>query len=452
VARATNEIPVNVVREEPAPCRVKLDVEVSAETVDSVIGRVEKEYRRYARIPGFRPGKAPRTLLKRHYGTRILDDAKDRILREGTQGALSDQDISPLTVPQVENEQELTLEESAEFVFAVEFDTTPTFEVPDYKTLTLPSEDVGVEDEKVEDFISQLLSSRASYDKVDRAAEEGDLLKATYQARIDEEMEIPPTAKFLAEGKDTWVALRDPEILPGVTKVLAGAEPGSQHDIEIEFPEDFYETAFAGKKLPYHFEILEVHASSTPELTDDVAQQLGAESADDVRERVRANLESEGLREKAEAVRTSVVDQLLGKIEFSVPPSMHARESYDVLVNMYQEAARGGTDEAQLREQLDSMRQQADEQATANLKRRFVLEKIADEEDIRVDPQELDATIKMMASYQKVTEKKCLQRLRESGRLMDLLDDMRSSKVIQRIIQLNTTDAGADADEAAPQE
>lgn len=438
MAKASNEIPVNVVREEPAPCRLKLDVEVPVETVDDIVGRVERDYRRYARIPGFRPGKAPKSLLRRHYGTRVIDDAKDRLLREATKAAIDDQNVQPLTVPQVENEQQLRLVEGQNFVFAVEFDVAPEFDLPDYKSLDLPASEAGINEENVEDFIERLLSSRVSYDQVDRPAGAGDLLKATYQAVIDDGTEVPASAKYLAEGKETWVALREPEILPGIVDSLVGVEGGTEKDVQVQFPDDFYETAFAGKTFSYHFEILEVHASTTPELTDDVAKQLGAENAEDVRERVRSNLEEQTRREQAEARRQAVVEQLLAKVDFPVPPALLARESYQVLLRMYQEAARGGTPEEELEGRIQEMRQQADETARRNLMRNFVLEKIAKEESLSVEPDELDATVRMVAAYQGVTEKKCLRRLQESGRLIDLLDDMRNSKTIQRILEINS--------------
>lgn len=440
----TNEIPVNVVREEPAACRVKLDIEVTKDTIRDVMGRVEGEFRKHARIPGFREGKAPRSLLKRHYGTRILEETKDRILRSGVRSALAEADVQPLTVPQIENEQQLTVTEGEDFVFAVEFDVPPAFELPDYKSLNLPLGAAEVEEEKVESFIQELLSSRASYDKVDRPAQKDDLVKASYEAKIEDDVEVPASAKFLASATETWVALREPEVLPGIAEALVGVEAESAKDVDVEFPADFYEAALAGKKITYHFDIIEVHAASTPELTDEFARDLGAENAEDVRVKVRSNLEMQEQREKAETVRQAVIDQLLEKVDFEVSPALHARESYDTLVNLYQEAARSGKKEEELQENMEALRQQADEQATATLKQRFVLEKIAEAEDIQIDPTELNATIRMMAQYQKVTEKKVLQRLRESGRLYDLMDSLRANHTIQRIIELNSADTAAE--------
>ena len=442
----TPEIPVNVVREEPAAGRVKLDIEVTKDTIRDIMGRVEGEFRKHARIPGFREGRAPRSLLKRHYGPRILAETKDRILRDGVRSALAKEEIQPLTVPQIENEQQLEVKEGEDFVFAVEFDVPPAFELPDYKSLDLPSGAAEVEEEQVENFIQELLSSRASYDTVDRPAQKEDLVKASYEARIEDDTEVPASAKFLASATETWVALREPEVLPGIAEALVGVEAGSEKDVEVQFPEDFYETAFAGKTLTYHFDIIEVQAASTPELTDEFARNLGAEDAEDVRVKVRSNLEMQEQREKAEAIRQAVIDQLLEKVDFEVSPALHARESYNILVNLYQDAARSGKKEKDIQENIDSLRQQADEQATATLKQRFVLEKIADAEGIQLDPTELNTTIKMMAQYQKVTEKKVIQRLRESGRLYDLMDSLRSNHTIQRIIELNSTDTAAAAD------
>lgn len=446
MAKATHDIPVNVVREEPAPCRIKLDVEISAETITDLHAQVERDYCRHARIPGFRPGKAPRALLERHYGARILEDLKDRLIREGTRAALADQKVSPLTVPQVENEQALRVKEGEDFVFAIDFEVAPEFDLPDYRNLDLPSDHVDIAEDKVDDFIGRLLSRRTSYEKVERPAQAGDLLKATYQATLPEGFEVPASARYLVEGKETWVGLREPEILPGITEALTGIEAGGAKDVEVAFPGDFYETAFAGRTLPYHVEVIEVQTAVVPELTDDVAKSLGAESAEDVRERVRISLHDEERRNAHNARREAVVDQLLENVDFPVPPSLLARESYDQMVVLYQQAARGGATEAQLKEQMEAMRQQAGETAQRSLKRKFLLEKIAEAEHLVLDPREVDTTIRIMAHYQKISEKKCLQRLRESGRLMDVIDDIRANRALQHILHLNAGDKDGKAE------
>ncbi len=441
MAKALEQMQVNVVREQPAPCRLKLDIEVPVEAVLATVAKVEAEYRKQGRIPGFRAGKAPQALLRRHYGERILADAKERLVNQGTHAALEQESIEPITMPQVANEAGLAVDESRSFVFAVEFDVAPTFELPDYRHLELPDDTVAVGDQEVEAFIGEMLTHRTSFAKVERPAAAGDLLKASYQAQLEADFELPTTAKYLAEGKETWVALREPEILPGIAAALTGAEAGSQHDLSIAFPADFYESSLAGKTLPYHLEVHEVHAPNQPELTDEFAKQFGAENAAEMREIVRRNLQQRQSQEKGTARHAAVVEQLLAKVDLALPPAVLAHESYEVLVRLFQQQAQRQTDEQQVRDQVDKLRGRAGEIASHNLKRKFLLDKIAEVENISVSEREVAAMVAALARQQGINEKKMVQQLRDANRIGDLIDDIRGNKTVARIIELNTPKA-----------
>ena len=120
---------LNIVREEPAPCRIKLNIEVPAALVKDALAQAEKEFKKHAKIPGFRPGKAPRTLLLRHYGDRIQDETKDRLLRDNARAAIAEQKLEPETAPSIDNEGTLTVVDGESFVFAITFDINAVYSV-----------------------------------------------------------------------------------------------------------------------------------------------------------------------------------------------------------------------------------------------------------------------------------------------------------------------------------
>ncbi len=426
-----------IVREEPTPCRVKLNIEVPPQKVEEVFTAVEKQFHTAARIPGFRPGKAPRTLLLRHYGERINEDVKDRLFRWALQEALKAEDLQPETMPRVENEENVRVQRDDAFVFAVSFDVAPSFELPEYKKIAVRQEAVAVAEEQVEQFIEGMLRNRTSYEKVERPAEPEDLLKVSYHGKLDgKSTELPESARYLLDADDTWIALRQPEIFPGVAEKLKGAEAGETRQIAVEFPEDYYEKALAGESIGYTVQIHEVHAALVPEFTDEVARQMGVESADHARQQIKENLEARQQQEQQEAVRNQVLAALMEKVDFPLPPARLAQETYQVLMRLYEQESRQGKDEEALREDAEKLHQRAEELARQQLKRHYLLSRIADEEDLRVSQQELGAMIQYLSRMNRISPKAMHKRLEENHQLGNLVEHILENKTISRLTEL----------------
>lgn len=428
---------LNIVHETPAPCHVKLSVEVPVEAVKAVFKTVEKQFRSNARIPGFRPGKAPRALLQRHYGARIGEEAVAKLVEDAADRAIKQEGLTPETRPRIENEENLTASETEPFVFAFEFDVAPQFEVPDYRSLEVPEASADVDDEAVENVVGEILQSRTSYETVERPAEAGDLLRGSYKAKNADAIDAPESAKFLLDGSDTWVALREPEILPGISGIMAGVEAGESREFTIEFPEDFYEKSLAGQTVDYTMEVSEIQAPQIPELTDDLAKELGAESAEDVKGRIRQNLERREVQQAEQRRREQLVQALTDQVEFDLPPNILARRTYDVLSQLYQNRMSSGQSQEDLSASLDEMRAEAERLAKDGLKRSYILRKIADAEDIQVEMSDINQLIQQMSMYHRQPPKKLLQQLRENGRLMDLVEDVRENKTVSRLVEIN---------------
>ncbi len=425
-----------VVREEPAPCRVKLNIEVPHEQVAATFRAVEKEFKKAAKIPGFRPGKAPRQLLWRRHGDDIRKEAKDRLLRSSLRTVIEQEDLKPETSPRIDNQDNLTADPDNSFVYAAEFDVPPEFELPTYKGISVSRESVTVGDEHIQEVIDQMLTSRTSYDKVDRPAEAEDLLKVSYEGKLDEEVEdLPESAKYLLGAEGTWLALREPEILPGATEQLKGSAAGDTKEMNVTFPDEFHEPTLAGKSATYNVTVQEVHAATVPELTDDIAKELGAEDVDDAKERIRQNIEHREKAEQDRAVRDQILQKLLGKVDFPLPPQMLARETYSVLQRLYQEQVRNGVAEDELKGQGEQLHQQAEEIAKRQLKQHYLLAKIADQENIDVNPNEVQQMVQYLAATNRTNAEDMMKRLQENGRILDLVNHIRENKTLDVLVE-----------------
>ncbi len=432
VTNAATEL--NIVRKEEKPCHLRLDIEVPVTIVQDSFKRALDLFRAKAKIPGFRPGKTPDKLIKRRFRAEISEEVKRMLVEDSTRRACEQEEVVPETMPRVENEDNLSVNENEAFVYAVTFDVAPDFELPEYKNITVTTEAGEVGEEDVNEVIDNWLQQRATFESVDRAAEDGDLLKVTYQGELQEaDVELSEDTKFFLDAEETWLALREPEIIPGASAVLRGAEPGSKHEADLAFPEDFAEESLRGKTVHYKFHVLEVHAAAIPKL-EEVADQVGAEDAEQVRQQVRQRLTFDRQRQKEEAVRQQVVQTLMDQVDFPLPPNMLARDTYQVFARLYESEMSRGKNEEDLKSEQSELMKRASETAKNQLKRFYIFSRIADKEEIKVERQDLDQMLTSLSQYHKMKPEVLRRRLEQSGRLVDLVMNLRENKAVNFVV------------------
>ncbi|OGV66622.1 MAG: trigger factor [Lentisphaerae bacterium RIFOXYB12_FULL_65_16] len=439
------ESKLTILRTEIEPCRIKLDVEVPADRVNRVLKEAVGLFRKSARIPGFRSGKTPPELLAKRYGKEIQEEARERLLEQATKEACEQLQIVPETNPRVDNHDALHVAEGQSFCFAVTLDVAPTFDMPEYKGLTLSREQISVDDQSVQNVIDSWLRQKATYEKVDRAAQANDLLKVSYHAQV-RGVEQNPTdaAAFLLNAEETWVAMRPPEIIPGTMQALMGSAAGETRNAAIEFPADYAERSLAGRTADYVFKVLEVQTAIIPAFTDQMAKEVGAENTDQVRQRVRQGIEADRRRQQDDHVRNQLVAALMDKLTFPLPPGVLARESYQMLARLFEHELQTGKTEADLQNRQKELGEQAQKLARQRLKRYYVLRRIADAENIQVDAPEIDEALVAMSRANRTAPKVLQRQLTESGRITDVVIGIRENKTVNHLMSLaHVTEAAA---------
>lgn len=432
---------LQVVRTLVEPCRVKLAVDVPVETVRATFDKNLAEFRKFGRVPGFRAGKSPRELLLRHYGKRIREETEKEVIRQATQRAVEQEKLRPETTPRLEKATGVEFHEDAAFAFAVTFDVAPEFPLPSYRGLKIAATAAPVDDALVEKTIAEWLQRRTSYHAVERPAQADDMLKVAWSAKLDGDAALPESAKFFLENPDGWLPLRQPEIIPGALAAVTGRKAGDEVTFQAEFPEDYFEKALAGKSAAYTMRILEVQAPQVPELTDDLAKEMGHQTQAEMRGAVRDYLHAQENRRQRDALRQQALAALLQVPEFPVPPSAIARETVEEFVQLYNQALRGGRKEAELQGEQEKMMAEARTRAQQKLRRHYVLRAVADAEKIEVSQEEFTAAVASLAQMQRMTPKALLRRLEENGRLADLHDQIRETKTLDHVLTLNQGDA-----------
>jgi len=283
---------VNVTVENLAPCRKLIRVEVDAPSVDAAFDRVTAEFRREARFPGFRPGKAPLELVTRTYSKQIEEEVKRKLISENYRKAVEDQKLQVVSKPDIE---EIQFGRGQALQFAATVETAPEFTLPEYKGIPIRREVKLVSDADVEHALNVLREQQATYSDVARPVQMGDFVVVNYSGTSDGKplTDIAPTARGLTQKNNSWLHMATPDpFIPGFTEQLVGAQAGERRTVTVDFPGDFVAPQLAGKKGVYEVEILQVKEKVLPELTEELAKSYRAENLEKLREGVKRDLQN----------------------------------------------------------------------------------------------------------------------------------------------------------------
>jgi len=404
-------------------------VEIEAQKVDEAFESVMKDFRREASLPGFRPGKAPREMVLRKYEKEILDETKRKLISEAYRKAVEEQKLDVLGQPDIE---EIQFNRGQPLQFAATIETAPEFELPDYKGLLIQRELRSVTDADVERALNLLREQRVTFNKVERALQSGDIAVVNYTGTCEGKpiIELAPTAKGLSENKHFWVEATPNSFIPGFADQLIGAQAGDKRTVAVDFPADFVTPQLAGKKGIYEVEVTEVKEKVLPALDEALAKSYGAESLEKLQAGVRTDLENELKFKQDKTVRTEVVRALLGRVNFDLPETAVAHETRNVVYDLVQENTKRGIPRQAIEQQKEQIYSAATRNAKERVKVQFLLQKIAEKEDIKVSQEEIAQRVHHLAGMYQIPADKFLRDLQKRNGLIEVYDQIMNEKVI----------------------
>jgi trigger factor len=425
---------VNVTVEKLAPCKRLLRVEVEAPKVDETFEAVTKDFRREANLPGFRPGKAPKDMVLRKYEKDILDETKRKLISEAYRKAIEEQKLDVLGQPDIE---EIQFGRGQALQFAATVETAPEFELPDYKGLPIQRELRTVTDADMERALNMLREQRVSFTKVERPVQSGDIAVVNYTGTCEGKpiTEIAPTAKGLTEQKSFWVEATPTSFIPGFADQLLGAKAGDKRTVTVDFPADFVTPQLAGKKGSYEVEVVEVKEKVLPPMDEELAKAYGAESLEKLQAGVRKDLENELKFKQDKTLRTELVRALMSRVNFDLPETAVAHETRNVVYDLVQENTKRGVPRQVIEQQKEQIFSAATHNAKERVKVQFLLQKIAEKEDIKISQEEIAQRVHHLAGMYQIPPDKFLRDLQKRNGLIEVYDQIMNEKVIDFLQQ-----------------
>ena len=388
---------MEVIVEKQPNCLATLRATVPAGSVKKSMEKLAGEYQKSAKLPGFRPGKAPVAVVARKYKDAIAEEAVKALLREAVDKAAKDNKLSVINAFNLQHgevgEKDLDL--------SVQLTLEPDFLVPDVETLGVEVLEEVVTDEHVSGNINMLLERMAEFTDInDRALQMGDYAVLDYDATVEGKAlgefcpEAPSTMKG---GEGLWVIMNEESMWPGFCAGLVGAKEGEERTVEVTAPEDFAVQSLRGKKIAHKTKLKGIKAKKLPELTDEVAQKIAGRSADELRKTFRERLEAAAVEQTERKKRAAAVEHLVKTVEFEVPASMVMGEARRVVREIVEAEQMRGLSDEDLLSKKDEIFQHAQMGAQFRVKADFILTRLAREQNIEASREELAEHIARMA-------------------------------------------------------
>jgi trigger factor len=413
-----------------------LKVEISATETSSRFQSVAEEYRRHARVPGFRPGKAPLGLIKRRYAADIRSDVVGKLVPESFQEALKERKISILGEPRLEK---VEAAEGQPLVYEAHFEVRPEIELPEYRGLEIEVSERKVTDEDVSEQLEKLREQQATLVSIeDRPIEIGDVAIVDLKGEYADEAEGKPAGTAI-EQEDVMVRVENEGTHPTFRENLIGMNIGEEKTFDVEYEEDYPEEKLAGRKVRFAVHVTDIKTRELPELNDEFAKDLGNfESLDDIRGRIQQDLEHSREHERDAEIRGALHEKLLENVSFEVPSVLVRNRLREKLENVAREVAARGVDPARANINWKELRGEMEPEAEKEVRIGLILDRIAEVEGLGISDDEFEQEIDQMAGRLNQPREKVAQYFEDPENRAALQHDLLRSRVMELIIQSAT--------------
>jgi trigger factor len=404
--------------------RREIAVEIPVEEVNRETASLIQKYQKLARIPGFRRGHVPASIIRQRFAEDLKSDVVEALVPRYFRKEAGKQGLIPVSQPQV---TDLHLKDNEPLRFKASFEVMPEIKVEGYKELRAEKPEVAVTDEEVEQSLNGVREQHATFTSLEgRALADGDYAQVSLDGKPKDGEDKP------VHMDEVLVEIAGKNTMPEFTANLRGASPGDERVFEVTYAADATEQRLAGKTFTYTVKVQSIKQKSLPDLDDQFATQLGEfKTLDEVRQRIREGMEAERKHAAEHEAKDKLVAELVKRSEFEVPEALVDRQ-IDVRLErgLRALAAQGMKAEDIKKMDLNRLRVGQRDQALQEVKASLVLDKIAEEEKIEVSDEEIDREIDALATQSKQTPQAIRARLTRDGALDRIRNRIRSEKTL----------------------
>jgi len=393
---------------EVSSCKKNLTVELPSTELEQEIDTLAREYARTAKVPGFRPGKVPLSIIRQRYGNDLRQDATHKIIERSWKQAIEEHHLNPLAQPSIkdlENKQEQPLK------FTLTFEVMPDLEVKDYKEVPVTQPSTDVTDEKLTQGLETLREQNAQFIPVDEGeAVDGHILTTTVDGQFDGD-------ENTTHEENITLVLGHPQTNEEFTKNLLGSRQGETRTFEVEYPEDYHRKDFAGKKVHYTILVKEIKEKQLPELNDDFAKDIGQENLEALRDKVRNDLVTQATQNAEKGAREAVLKTIIENQPVEVPDCLVQQELESNINRMATRLAMQGVDLQKTNIDWKKIFEEERPNAENTVRQSIFLDAIARQESIEISDDEFHSELEKIAQGSDKSEAALKAQLEKEGRI-----------------------------------
>ncbi|NCO60994.1 MAG: trigger factor [Deltaproteobacteria bacterium CG_4_8_14_3_um_filter_51_11] len=416
--------------EEINPTKKRLIVEMTSEEVGPRMEKAFKDASNSVRIPGFRPGKAPRRVIESFYGEKIKEDLSRNLVTESLPKAIEELQVRPLTMPVLEKS---FFSGTRNFNYTAIMDVYPSFVIGDYKGIEIEKQTVTVSDEDVDRQINYIRESHGKLNSIEdsRPSQKGDFLLIEYQGFEDEKPLMDMNSSNLL------LHLGSAEFHPSFDDALLGLKKGEKKEFTVEFENTFNRPAFAGKKVLFKIEVQDVKELQLAQLDDEFVKGLNAEikTVDYFRAAVKKEmLEQAEKRAEAQAKR-AVIEKICEGVDLALPDILVEAENSSAVEEILSNITRNGATLEKVGVSREKLSEEMRPLSEKRVKEMLVIEEIASRENIDVDQEEVDHEFAMIAASTGQDAAEIKKYYAQGGMLGAFTRKLREGKTLNYLLQ-----------------
>jgi trigger factor len=405
-------------------CKRSLVAEVPAMEINQKIDKLAQEYAQKAKVPGFRPGKVPLSVVRQRFANDLRDEATHEIIRLCWKTAIAEHNLHPLAEPAVEN---IKSEPGGPLKFQVTFEVLPVVEVKDYKGVSIKAPQSRVEDADVEKSLEILRDQNAQFTPVENAE-----IRDGHHVTFSYDLEIPGGSKPIHEEEGACV-VGDARTEETFSQNLRGARVGDKRAFDVSYPEDYRQKRFAGKTVHYTLTIKEVKEKQLAEMNDEFAKDVGAENLENLKIKIKDDLVTKAKRNAEKKAREAVLDSIISRHSFDVPECLIQDEFEDYVRQIASNLAHQGIDINKTSMDWKKMFEQRRPQSEQEVRRSIMLDAIAKQEGIDISAEELEAEFQKLSESSGKSAAAIKAQFEKDERIQSFKEHLRQNKALDII-------------------
>ena len=418
-------------RKTPMPvlegCKHSLDIEVPVDEVRRETERVVSDIQKKAHLPGFRPGKAPVSIIRTRFGQQIRQEVLEQLVPKAFHKRADEEHLKIVGTPSV---TDVHFHDNEPLRFKAEFEVMPEYELGEYRDLPVEYEDPVVTDDDVNARLEEVRERRAEYVNEDpRPIQDGDFALVSLES-------IAGVDGKPIKNDEMMLHIGDPETFAEFTENLRGVTPVEEREIDVTYPEDYGEERIAGKTVRFRVEVKGIRRKEVPELNDDFAQDVGDfQTVDELRDAIRKSIYAERQYTAQRQAKDTLIDEMIKRHDFPVPDAFVERQIELTVENYVRRLAGQGVDPRQLNLDWRKIKESQRDRAIHDVKASLLIDRVADAEAIHATQDEVDREVQRLARSEREPVAAMRIKLEKDGGLARIANHIRTEKTLNFLFE-----------------